>query len=783
LSGAAAQEAVLKAILLDQGVIMSKTSILLTGILLLAWGCGGGGGQTNPPPAISVTLTPNTANVHVTRTVQFTATVHNSTNAAVTWSVSGTGCSGATCGTISSGGLYTAPASAPSPATVTVKATSAADSSKSSSATITILAAVVLTVSPLNQSVDIATTQQYTATVQNAVDSSVTWSVSGTACTGAACGTISTGGLYTAPSAVPTTPTISITATSVEDTAISDSVTATIVSSASIIAWPSKAQVTINASYQFDALVTGSTNTGVTWSVAGSGCSGTSCGTISTAGLYTAPGAVPSPATVTITVTSQVDPGKSASATVEIMPSDNAKLNGTYSYFYQGFANHAPAQTVGMFVADGNGHITYGVTDRTWPDYAGGNLLNLSFTGTYSMNSDNRGYLTLSLPWPYGSVTLAFVLNAAGDKAFIQPFFDVPTRMLGTMVKQDVSAFNNSAFQGDYVFQLLGADLGGTRIAALGRLHANGTGGVTSGSMDLNDGVSVQANLSLSGTYSVSANGRGTMALAIGSLGTFNYVFYILSADRSFISSIDTVTASAPQLSGPAFKQSGGPFSDASLQGTGVFDLLGRPAAGQAKASVGLLTSDGSGNITGVTDINTNGSVSNNTTYTATYAINASGRGTLTSATLPSMIFYLASPGTALLMEAPGAAVQIGSLEPQVQLTYTTALMLGQFVEGGSVPPPYADNQTVTAVLWYDAAGAINWVDDYNSTNGGLGTSGGGGSVASVASNGRAVLTDQYGNHGYVYLISPLKFVEIQGFVPQQALIDQNLLFRNERRP
>jgi hypothetical protein len=117
---------------------MSKTSTLLTGILLFAWGCGGG----TPPESISVTLTPITANVHVTLSIQFTATVYNSTDTAITWSLSGAGCSGAACGTISSTGLYTAPASVPHPATMTVKATSVADVSKSASATITILEGV-----------------------------------------------------------------------------------------------------------------------------------------------------------------------------------------------------------------------------------------------------------------------------------------------------------------------------------------------------------------------------------------------------------------------------------------------------------------------------------------------------------------------------------------------------------------------------------------------------------------------------------------------------------------
>ncbi len=107
-------------------------------VLLLALLSACGSKQATP---VSVALTPDMANVYVTQSVQFTATVLDSTNGAVTWSLSGAGCNGASCGTISDTGLYTAPASVPDPAAVTVKATSVADTSKSASATVTILAA------------------------------------------------------------------------------------------------------------------------------------------------------------------------------------------------------------------------------------------------------------------------------------------------------------------------------------------------------------------------------------------------------------------------------------------------------------------------------------------------------------------------------------------------------------------------------------------------------------------------------------------------------------------
>jgi len=117
-----------------------KSILLASSLIALLAACGAD--QAAPSSEIRVTLTPNSASVYVTQSVQFTATVHNSTNSAVTWSLSGAGCSGDACGRISSSGLYTAPPNVPYPAAVKVKATSVADTSKSASATITILATV-----------------------------------------------------------------------------------------------------------------------------------------------------------------------------------------------------------------------------------------------------------------------------------------------------------------------------------------------------------------------------------------------------------------------------------------------------------------------------------------------------------------------------------------------------------------------------------------------------------------------------------------------------------------
>src|SRR5207244_4070599 len=131
--------------------------------ILELFGCTGISTTRTPIPVI-VTIAPVSATVAASGTRQFTARVQNTSNTAVTWQVNVVTGGNATVGTLSSSGLYTAPAS---PATVTVTAVSQADATKSASAQVTITppTAVSVTVSPTSATVAAGGTQQFTATV------------------------------------------------------------------------------------------------------------------------------------------------------------------------------------------------------------------------------------------------------------------------------------------------------------------------------------------------------------------------------------------------------------------------------------------------------------------------------------------------------------------------------------------------------------------------------------------------------------------------------------------
>ncbi len=86
--------------------------------------------QLNATAPVSVTVTPASVSLVASQTQAFTATVANTTNTAVTWSLS------AAVGSISSAGVYTAPATVTSARTVTVTATSVASPTVSAHATV-----------------------------------------------------------------------------------------------------------------------------------------------------------------------------------------------------------------------------------------------------------------------------------------------------------------------------------------------------------------------------------------------------------------------------------------------------------------------------------------------------------------------------------------------------------------------------------------------------------------------------------------------------------------------
>jgi hypothetical protein len=255
--------------------------------------------------AISVSLAPGTTTLTISQSQQLKATVSGSSNTAITWSLA------PAIGSISSSGLYTAPASIATAQTVVVTANSVADSTRSATAMVT-LKPVAVSLTPATVSLTPSQNQTFTASVSGTANTTVTWSLSQNLGGYASTATSLT---YVAQSTAATAQTVTITATSSADTSKIATAVVTLPQTVTVSVNPSSANLTTSGTEQLTATVLGTSNTAVIWSI------NPSVGTISSTGLYTAPATVPSPAAVTITATSVSSPSTSASATIALVMS------------------------------------------------------------------------------------------------------------------------------------------------------------------------------------------------------------------------------------------------------------------------------------------------------------------------------------------------------------------------------------------------------------------------------------------------------------------------------
>jgi hypothetical protein len=290
-------------------------------------GCGGVAGPASPQPPpsnITVSVTPATASLLLGTVQTFTTVVSNTTNTAVNWNVNGIFGGNVAVGTISPSGVYTSPVNLPASGQIIVQAASVADSSKSASAVVTVTSDVTVSVSPQAMPVELGAARPFAAIVSSAgnPDRAVNWIVSGNGCAGAACGSVDSAGTYIAPQILTAPPGVLVRAISVADPSKSGAAAITVTSSFALtVAGFTSVNTASTSSYAATLVPVANSNPSraISWSVSGLGCAGAACGTISAAGLYTAPAFAPSPAIVQITAAPLADPSKATSLSVTII--------------------------------------------------------------------------------------------------------------------------------------------------------------------------------------------------------------------------------------------------------------------------------------------------------------------------------------------------------------------------------------------------------------------------------------------------------------------------------
>ncbi|HVO20936.1 MAG TPA: hypothetical protein VMU15_16860 [Anaeromyxobacter sp.] len=277
------------------------TRVIALAVLVVAAGssaCAAKVGSTEAgAQAVSVTVEPNSAALVVNQAAQFAAIVTGAVDVSVTWQVEEAGG-----GTVDQTGLYTAPGAAGSYHVRAVNVSSGV--SAAATVTVTVPATGSVAISPRTASVTAGGTVTFTATVTNLTTTGVVWSV----LEPSGCGSVTSAGVYTAPSAAGT---CHVVATSTADSSKSDTATVTVTPPVAVTVTPASGTVDACKTLSFSATVSGSSDQSVTWSVA----EGSSGGSVSTGGVYTAPSTA---GTYHVVATSHASASATARATVTV---------------------------------------------------------------------------------------------------------------------------------------------------------------------------------------------------------------------------------------------------------------------------------------------------------------------------------------------------------------------------------------------------------------------------------------------------------------------------------
>jgi hypothetical protein len=191
------------------------------------------------------------------------------------------------------------------------------------------------------------------------------------------------------------------------------------------------------------------------------------------------------------------------------------------------------------------------------------------------------------------------------------------------------TAISNSLMSGAYSFLFHGFDSGGNVVIA-GNFIASGTGTISGGQLDSNRSggtLGIFTGSAVSGTYTLGSDGRGTMQLITtnskGAMSTTNYLLAVDSGGNFHMIENDTI--GTPQTHGSGIiKPVVGALSGASFSGNYVFELDGQDNQGKSEVIVGVTHADGISQLTpGMFDANDGGTYSPAVAVTGSFQVSS----------------------------------------------------------------------------------------------------------------------------------------------------------------
>ncbi len=600
--------------------------------------------------------------------------------------------------------------------------------------------------------VAVSLSANFSAKINGQPSNAVNWTLSSNACSGSACGSVSSSGVYTAPTTLPTgkkSMAVTVIATSQADAAATGQAAITVLPiTVSVAPTPVNAgegTALIPVIQQFTAVtIPDNAPQTFTWSVS---CGGGSCGTVaqdpnnSGLAVYTAPAAPPTGCTnsnncVTVTATSTLNPSSPSSGAAKVMVVSSRVL-GAYGFRFAGFDNSQNRLAlVGTVTFSSGGSVVGGVVDQVIATGGSAGHHQYAITsGLYqpsTLNDNNTNEAgTLTLGFSNGTaIQFQIVLNAAGEIRMVES--DGKGTGSGVMQATTTPSQIKAASQ-TFAFLLTGVDPIGKRTSFAGLVTLDGTASATtqgnvSGMMDINDGGTTGAFSTMTGHYGpIPVDGLWPLTISAGG-NTWAFDFYVGSGQtqngkdplRLFAISTDPPSVH-PLLSGTLeFQDPSVTYDKTALNSTAISHLDGLSSAGSnTNVALVVASGDSNGNIAGSFDANNAGTLVSAQSFTCTYVpqpggtcTNAQqfcGRYTMTmlgnsttcGGTPLSFVLYATGANRGFLLDQ-STAVMVGAMDPQASTnnangTFADSALPGPFVaatvsNGTSGVGPLASN-------------------------------------------------------------------------------------------
>ena len=228
------------------------------------------------------------------------------------------------------------------------------------------------------------------------------------------------------------------------------------------------------------------------------------------------------------------------------------------------------------------------------------------------------------------------------------------------------TASPTTLFSGAYSFLFHGFDSGGN-VEMAGNFNASGNGTISGGQLDSNRSggtLGIFTSSSFSGTYTLGSDGRGTMQWITtnskGAVSTTNYLLAVDSGGNFHIIENDTIGTPQTHGSGIIKPVVGGTLSGAAFSGNYVFELNGQDNQGKSEVIVGVAHADGLSELTpGMFDVNDGGTYSPAVAVTGTFEVTGNNNKGILALTyqIPGSTqvtatysFYFVSPNDIFLM-------------------------------------------------------------------------------------------------------------------------------------